>query len=420
MSKELRKFVVPEIIIGEDSRLLIGRYLSHFSSKKPLIVTDNNITELQWYKDILNEIEKFTSSYSIFDGVSENPKDYEAMLGAEVFLSGDCDLIIAVGGGSPMDCAKGIAIVATNGGHILDYEGVDEIKLPGPLLVCIPSTSGTSVDVSQFAIICDSNELLKKAIISKKVVPDLALIDLVPLMTMNSNLIACTGMDALTHAIEAYVSNAQSNLTDIHALEAIKIINKNLEKAVTEEKDIEIMNNLMLGSLYAGIAFSNASLGAVHGMARSLGGLLDLPHGECNSILLEYVIDLNFDSAPEKYNNISRSLGIEINSLNSVKEKLLERIRILRENVGIRSYIEIAGSKDDLYDLVVKNALNDPCMVTNPKELSPAEVRNIYERILQEKLLLVWKRILLERIIIQSFRKKFWSLRKRILETRLC
>ncbi len=385
MSKELRKFVVPEIIIGEDSRLLIGRYLSHFSSKKPLIVTDNNITELQWYKDILNEIEKFTSSYSIFDGVSENPKDYEAMLGAEVFLSGDCDLIIAVGGGSPMDCAKGIAIVATNGGHILDYEGVDEIKLPGPPLVCIPSTSGTSADVSQFAIICDSNELVKKAIISKKVVPDLALIDPVPLMTMNSNLIACTGMDALTHAIEAYVSNAQSNLTDIHALEAIKIINENLEKAVTEEKDIETMNNLMLGSLYAGIAFSNASLGAVHGMAHSLGGLLDLPHGECNSILLEHVIDLNFDSAPEKYNNISRSLGIEINSLNSVKEKLLERIRILRENVGIRSFIEIAGSKDDLYDLLVKNALDDPCMVTNPKELSPAEVRNIYERILQEK-----------------------------------
>ncbi len=385
MNKELRKFVVPEIIIGEDSRLLIGRYLSHFSSKKPLIVTDNNITELQWYKDILNEIEKFTSSYSIFDGVSENPKDYEAMLGAEVFLSGDCDLIIAVGGGSPMDCAKGIAIVATNGGHILDYEGVDEIKLPGPPLVCIPSTSGTSADVSQFAIICDSNELVKKAIISKKVVPDLALIDPVPLMTMNSNLIACTGMDALTHAIEAYVSNAQSNLTDIHALEAIKIINENLEKAVTEEKDIETMNNLMLGSLYAGIAFSNASLGAVHGMAHSLGGLLDLPHGECNSILLEHVIDLNFDSAPEKYNNISRSLGIEINSLNSVKEKLLERIRILRENVGIRSFIEIAGSKDDLYDLLVKNALDDPCMVTNPKELSPAEVRNIYERILQEK-----------------------------------
>ncbi|NCC81732.1 MAG: iron-containing alcohol dehydrogenase [Clostridia bacterium] len=385
MNKELRKFVVPEIIVGEDSRLLIGRYLSHFSSKKPLIVTDQNIREFQWFEDILNEIEKFTNAYSIFDGVSENPKDYEAMLGAEVFLSGDCDLIVAIGGGSPMDCAKGIAIVATNGGHILDYEGVDEIKLPGPPLVCIPSTAGTSADVSQFAIICDSNELIKKAIISKKVVPDLALIDPVPLMTMDQNLVACTGMDALTHAIEAYVSNAQSNLTDIHALEAIKLINENLEKAVKEEKDLETMKKLMLASLYAGIAFSNASLGAVHGMAHSLGGLLDLPHGECNSILLEHVINLNYDSVPKRYSDISEKMGIDIKNPETIKKNLLERIRNLRENVGIRSFIEISGSKEDLFTMLVENALEDPCMITNPKDLSAAEVRNIYEGILQEK-----------------------------------
>lgn len=385
LNKELRKFVVPEIIVGEDSRLLIGRYLSHFSSTKPLIVTDQNIRKFEWFNDIVNEIEKFTNAYSIFDGVSENPKDYEAMLGAEVFLSGDCDLIVAIGGGSPMDCAKGIAIVATNGGHILDYEGVDEIKLPGPPLVCIPSTAGSSADVSQFAIICDSNELIKKAIISKKVVPDLALIDPVPLMTMDQNLVACTGMDALTHAIEAYVSNAQSNLTDIHALEAIKLINENLEKAVKEEKDLETMNKLMLASLYAGIAFSNASLGAVHGMAHSLGGLLDLPHGECNSILLEHVINLNYDSVPKRYSDISEKMGIDIKNPETIKKNLLERIRNLRENVGIRSFIEISGSKEDLFTMLVENALEDPCMITNPKDLSAAEVRNIYEGILQEK-----------------------------------
>lgn len=385
LNKELRKFVVPEIIVGEDSRLLIGRYLSHFSSTKPLIVTDQNIRKFEWFNDILNEIEKFTNTYSIFDGVSENPKDYEAMLGAEVFLSGDCDLIVAIGGGSPMDCAKCIAIVATNGGHILDYEGVDEIKLPGPPLVCIPSTAGTSADVSQFAIICDSNELIKKAIISKKVVPDLALIDPVPLMTMEQNLVACTGMDALTHAIEAYVSNAQSNLTDIHALEAIKLINENLEKAVKEDKELETMNKLMLASLYAGIAFSNASLGAVHGMAHSLGGLLDLPHGECNSILLEHVINLNYDSVPKRYSDISEKMGIDIKNPETIKKNLLERIRNLRENVGIRSFIEISGSKEDLFTMLVENALEDPCMITNPKNLSAAEVRNIYEGILQEK-----------------------------------
>lgn len=385
VEKELRKFVVPEIIMGEDSRKLTGRYLSHFNSKKPLIVTDPKVREFDWFKDILIEIEKYTNNYSIFDGVSENPRDYEAMLGAEVFLSGDCDLIIAVGGGSSMDCAKAIAIVATNGGHILDYEGVDEIKLPGPPLICIPTTAGTSADVSQFAIICDSNEMVKKAIISKKVVPDLALIDPVPLMTMDPYLTACTGMDALTHAIEAYVSNANSPLTDMHALEAIYVINKNIEKAVLPERDLKSINKMMLASMYAGIAFSNASLGAVHAMAHSLGGLLDLPHGECNSILLEHIIDLNYDTVPEKYVKISETMGLKASTAENGKEKLLNRIKELRNNLGIRSIIEIDEAEDNIFYLLVENALGDPCMVTNPRSVTSIEMREIYERILRKK-----------------------------------
>ena len=385
VEKELRKFVVPEIIMGEDSRKLTGRYLSHFNSKKPLIVTDPKVREFDWFKDILIEIEKYTNNYSIFDGVSENPRDYEAMLGAEVFLSGDCDLIIAVGGGSSMDCAKAIAIVATNGGHILDYEGVDDIKLPGPPLICIPTTAGTSADVSQFAIICDSNEMVKKAIISKKVVPDLALIDPVPLMTMDPYLTACTGMDALTHAIEAYVSNANSPLTDMHALEAIYVINKNIEKAVLPERDLKSINKMMLASMYAGIAFSNASLGAVHAMAHSLGGLLDLPHGECNSILLEHIIDLNYDTVPEKYAKIAEIMGLEALTFENGKEKLLNRIKELRNNLGIRSIIEIDEAEDNIFYLLVENALGDPCMVTNPRSVTSIEMREIYERILRKK-----------------------------------
>ena len=157
------------------------------------------------------------------------------------------------------------------------------------------------------------------------------------------------------------------------------------QSKVETEKDLETMNKLMLASLYAGIAFSNASLGAVHGMAHSLGGLLDLPHGECNSILLEHVINLNYDSVPKRYSDISEKMGIDIKNPETIKKNLLERIRNLRENVGIRSFIEISGSKEDLFTMLVENALEDPCMITNPKDLSAAEVRNIYEGILQEK-----------------------------------
>jgi alcohol dehydrogenase len=307
---ELRKYVTPEIIFGKDARLLIKRYLSHFGAMRPMIVTDPGVRKQSWFQDIVDEIQLVTTKIEIFDDICPNPRDFEAMMGAELFLSNDCDIIIAIGGGSPIDCAKCISIVSTNGNHILNYEGVDQIKLPGPPLICIPTTSGTSADVSQFAIITDTHNRVKRAIISKKVVPDLALIDPVPLMTMDSYLTACTGMDALTHAIEAYVSNAHSILTDVNALEAIRLINHHIYDAISENRTLETMYQMMSASLQAGLAFSNASLGAVHAMAHSMGGLLDLPHGECNSILLEHVIAMNFESAITRYTDIAVALEI--------------------------------------------------------------------------------------------------------------
>lgn len=384
ITTELRKFVAPEIIVGKDARLMVGRYITHFAAKKPMIVTDKNIVILPWFKEIVDEISKYIDCFIIFDDVNSNPRSFEVMSGAELFLENKCDLIIAVGGGSPIDCAKGISIVSTNGGDILDYEGVDEIHLPGPPLICIPTTSGASADVSQFAIICDMANHLKKAIISKKVVPDLALLDPIPLMTMDYYLTACTGMDALTHAIEAYVSNANSHLTDVHALEAIQIINATIEDAVKPDRTVETMHKMLLGSLQAGLAFSNASLGAVHAMAHSLGGVLDLPHGECNSILLEHVIALNFEAAIDKYTNIAGRMGIHIEGLEAkqIEEALLDRIRGLRRILGIGDYAIVKELDDDILDKLSEGALSDPCLVTNPKILTKEEVRRIYGRIL--------------------------------------
>lgn len=379
---ELRKFVIPEIISGENARCLVGKYMRHFGSKRPLIVTDKNVKSQTWFKDILESLEEVT--YEIFDEITPNPKDFEAMIGSEYFLAKGCDMIVAIGGGSVMDCAKCISIVSTNGGHILDYEGVDEIRLPGPPLICIPSTAGTSADVSQFAIINDTQNNIKKAIISKKAVPDLALIDPVPLMTMDMYLTACTAMDALTHAIEAYVSNAQSTLTDVNALEAVRTISRHIRDSIKDNRSLETMNFMMNGSLEAGIAFSNASLGAVHATAHALGGLLDLAHGECNSILLEHVVDVNFDAAPKRYRTIAEAMGIDVSdkSIADVKELLIGEISKLRADVGISSTIDIEPISVESIRILSLNALNDPCMVTNPKQLSEAEVREIYERIL--------------------------------------
>ncbi|MBC3796298.1 iron-containing alcohol dehydrogenase [Acetobacterium tundrae] len=381
---ELRKFVVPEIIIGVDARLLIGRYISHFNAKKPMIVTDKAIQKFEWFQEIINLVRSYSHGFYLFDEITPNPDDIEAMLGAELFLSFGCDLIIAIGGGSSIDCAKCISIVAANGGYILDYEGVDEVKMPGPPLICIPTTAGSSADVSQFAIIKDSSTNIKRAIISKKIVPDLALIDPVPLMTMDPYLTACTGMDALTHAIEAYVSNTHSALTDVHALESLKLISQEIEKSILPDRTLDTMFQVMHGSLQAGLAFSNASLGAVHAMAHSMGGLLDRPHGECNSILLEHVIRINFDSVPDRFRNIAKQLGIPVDNLTNdvLLERIIDKIVSMRNNLHIKSTIAVETLDGAMLDYLVENALNDPCMVTNPKVLTKDEVKSIYERVL--------------------------------------
>ena len=382
---ELRKFVIPEIIIGVDARLLIGRYISHFNAKKPMIVTAKDIKDWEWFHETIEQIRPHVEKLFFFDDITPNPKDTEAMLGAELFLSLDCDLIIAIGGGSAIDCAKCISIVASNGGNILDYEGVDEVLMPGPPLICIPTTAGSSADVSQFAIIKDTSSDIKRAIISKKVVPDLALIDPIPLMSMDPYLTACTAMDALTHAIEAYVSNTHSALADVHALESIDLINQAIESSITPTRTVEIMFQLMLGSLQAGLAFSNASLGAVHAMSHSMGGLLDLPHGECNSILLEHIIRINFDTVPERYRDIAKQLGLSVDNVSNflLLEMIIDRIVSIRSSLNIPASIKVAGLSEQIVDYLVENALNDPCMVTNPRILTKEEVRSIYGRVLQ-------------------------------------
>lgn len=377
MYEELRKIVIPEFIFGFNSRLLIGSYAKNLGAEKVLIVTDDGIINAGWLEDIVQSLSEHEIEYIVYRDVFPNPRECDVMLGADVFETEKCNFIIAVGGGSPMDCAKGIAIVVSNGGSVLDYEGVDLVPLPGPPLICIPSTAGTSADVSQFAIVSDTMRLVKIAIISKKVVPDLSLIDPVLLTTMGDYLTACTGMDALTHAIEAYVSNASSPITDLHALESVRLIRKSLIPLYENRRDESALRDMMMASLHAGIAFSNASLGAVHAMAHSLGGIFDLAHGECNSILLEHVIHRNYPFASERYDEIGRAFGLAEPS----RENLVSAISEMRKTLGIGGKIEMKIQAQDVEKLA-EFALADPCMVTNPVQYDKLEIIELYERVL--------------------------------------
>lgn len=378
---QLRKFVSPEVIFGSGARKLAGQYARQFGARKALLVTDPGVLKAGWTLDIQKSLEEVGVPYTIFSKVSPNPRSYEVEEGARLFKSEGCNVIVAVGGGSPMDCAKGIGIVATNNKGILNFEGVDKIDIPVPPLIFIPTTAGTSADVSQFCIISDREEMVKIAIVSKSIVPDIALIDPETTKTMDSYLTACTGVDALVHAIEAYVSTGSGPLTDNYAEEAISLIYTYLPRLLKDENNSELRQKIMLASMKAGLAFSNAILGAVHAMAHSLGGYLDLAHGECNAILLEHVINYNFTSSRDKFYKIANLMGIDTRGLGDkdVKNRLITTVSNLKRDVGITEQLEKKGVKLTDIPHLSNKAIKDACILTNPRKASLGDIDTIFK-----------------------------------------
>jgi len=380
MGSVLRKFVAPEVVHGEGSRLLAGSYARRLGLARCLLVSDAGVVAAGWAGEVEATLREAGLDVVLFAEVSPNPRDHEAMAGARVYREQQCDGLLAVGGGSVIDCAKGIAIVSSNAGHILDYAGVDRVAMPMPPLLCVPTTSGTAADVSQFAIINDVARRTKVAIISKAVVPDVALIDPLPLTTMDASLTACTGMDALCHAVEAYVSNASSELTDLHALAAVRLIARSLRRAMEQPTDLGARCDMMMASTQAGLAFSNASLGAVHALAHSLGGYLDLPHGECNALLLPHVVDYNHREAADRYGELGRALGLLVDRARATdsRDVLVDGLVGLRRSLGIEGGLAARGVRaDDVGPMAVK-ALADPCNATNPRHPALGDLEAIY------------------------------------------
>lgn len=377
----LRKFLAPEIVYGEGALELAGRHALNLGGSKVLIVSDDGVREAGWTAAVEDGLRGAGLDYVSFLDVSSNPADHQVMAGAELYREQNCDLIIAVGGGSPMDCAKGIGVVVSNEGFITDFEGVDEIPNPVPPLIFIPTTAGSSADVSQFAIITDTSRCLKITLISTMVIPDIALVDPNTTRSMPPELTAATGMDALCHAFEAYVSNASSPLTDMAALTAVGLIRGNLVGAFSDPHNMYYRNNMMMASLMAGLAFSNASLGLVHAMAHSLGGQYDLPHGECNAILLEKVVPFNYSAAPDKYDRLAEALGVEKGKFQQDEraEVLSSAVVDLRRKVGISKGLEAMGVSPADLPTLAGFAYRDPCLATNPRPATIEQIEEIYQ-----------------------------------------
>lgn len=380
----ISKFVTPEIIFGCGSLSQIGESALRLGAAKAFVVSDQEVINAGWVDIAINYLEQAGLETEIFSSLTTNPKDHEVDEGLKQYLQSGCDAIIAVGGGSPVDVAKSVAILATNGGELFQYEGINNITRPLPPMIMVPTTAGAGSEVSQFTIIVDTARKLKMSIISKSLVPDIAIVDPELLRTKDSLLAAATGVDALTHGIESFVSLAATPLTDIHALNAIRLISQNLRQAVQDREDIEANTNMSMASLSAGIAFSNAILGATHAMTHQVDGLLDHHHGETNAAILPHVMEFNLSANPHKFGTIASALGKDTRGLDDAAAAALsiDAVNEILSDIGLAKGLAEFGIEEGMINSLSKNALNDACLVTNPREASLQDIEDIFRRAL--------------------------------------
>jgi len=388
VSEQVNGFFIPSVtLVGIGAHKEIPAKIKALGSKKPLLVTDKGITACGITQQIVDLLKSQKMSCVVYDETIPNPTDKNVHDGVKVYKDNKCDSLITLGGGSSHDCGKGIGLVVANGGKIHDYEGVDKSTNPMPPYIAVNTTAGTASEMTRFCIITDTSRKVKMAIVDWRVTPGIALDDPLLMMGMPPALTAATGMDALTHAVEAYVSTIATPMTDACAEKAIRLIFKFLRRAVANGQDIEAREGMCYAQYLAGMAFNNASLGHVHAMAHQLGGFYDLPHGECNAILLPHVEKFNLIARVERFAEMAEMMDQNIEGLSkrNAAELCLEAIKQLSSDVGIPAGLVELGKRygkdvkvKDI-KIMTENAQKDACGLTNPRCPKDMDVMAIYE-----------------------------------------
>ena len=370
-------FMPVQNILGENALAQAMDAIAALGLKKALIVTDPGVNKLGMADQVGALLTEKGIEYAVFDVVQPNPTVGNVNAGLAKLEQVAADCIISLGGGSAHDAAKGIAIVATNGGKIEDYEGLNKSSQPQLPLVAINTTAGTASEMTRFTIITDESRHVKMAIVDKNVTPLLSVNDPLLMENMPASLTAATGMDALTHAVEAYVSTAADPITDTCAVQAIALIARYLPTAVQEPKNKEAREIMAYAQFLAGMAFNNASLGYVHAMAHQLGGFYDLPHGVCNALLLPHVERFNQQAAKERLDEIGAILGK--NNADLAGLDVIDAITKLARIVGIPKSLKELGVKEEDFSVLADNALKDVCGLTNPIQANKEQIIGIFQ-----------------------------------------
>lgn len=361
--------------IGDMVKLIAGKNWG-----KALIVTDGQLVKMGLLDSLFTALDVHQLSYELFDDVFPNPTEELVQKGYAFYQAADCDFIIAFGGGSPIDTAKAIKILTANPGPSTAYSGVGKVVKAGVPLVAINTTAGTAAEMTSNAVIIDSQRQVKEVIIDANIIPDIAVDDASVMLDIPADVTAATGMDALTHAIEAYVSVGAHPLTDANALEAIRLISQWLPIAVDDGHNLEAREMMAYGQYLAGMAFNSAGLGLVHALAHQPGATHNLPHGVCNAILLPVIEAFNRPQAVARFARVANAMGVNIQGMSEDRASLkaIEAIRLLSARVGIPAGFSQLGVQTSDIEGWLDKALADPCAPCNPRTASREEVRELY------------------------------------------
>ena len=361
-----------------------GRYLDELGVTRVLVVTDAGIRQAGLLDPVEESLSREERTWSVFDAVSPNPRDEEVERASEAARAFGADGLLAVGGGSVLDCAKAASILIVQGGKTREYEDRDRIGVDVLPMVAVPTTAGSGSEVTFGAVITDASNHDKFSVKSPRIAPRIALVDPEMTLSMPPGLTAATGMDALTHAIEGYTATSANVISDAAALRAVSLIVRHLVQAVHHGDDLEARAGMLLGSVLAGIAFSHSDVGAVHCLAESMGGLYDAPHGACNAVVLPEMMQHNRSACPERYAEIAAAMGLSFADTNRGAKEAVAYVRRLAKKVRLPGIRELGLHDEDFEDLArrsVRNGSNG----SNPRPMAEEDYLQVLRRLAGEE-----------------------------------
>lgn len=383
----VQRFILNETsYFGPGARKVLPEVIQRLGKKKALVVTDKGLIQFGVAKMVTDVLDEAAVAYDVFSEVKPNPTVKNVQDGVAAFKASGADLLVAIGGGSAMDTAKGIGIVVANPefADVVSLEGCAPTKNKSVPMVALPTTAGTAAETTINYVIIDEEKKKKMVCVDPNDIPAVAMIDAELMYSLPRGLTAATGMDALTHAIEGYITKGAWEMSVMFEIEAIRMISRYLPVAVDEPQNPEGRNGMAVAQYIAGMAFSNVGLGLVHGMAHPMGSLFDVPHGVANALLLPTVMEYNMPECIDKYPRIAEAMGVDIKGLTpqEASQAAVDAVRALAIRVGIPQHLSDLGIKESDIPALAEQAIADVCTPGNPRDCSLEDIKALYRQVL--------------------------------------